>query len=128
MTVIAAQAIPNGDFPTVKSPNPEEPEALSMAIQKAEAIGADMVVGTDPDSDRLGIAVRNFSGKMEIVNGNQAMVLMTKFLLEKRKEEGFQGNEFIATTIVSTPMMEKMARATTWNSKQPLPVLNGSGK
>eukprot|EP01093_Parvamoeba_rugata_P005632 TRINITY_DN1834_c0_g1_i2.p1 TRINITY_DN1834_c0_g1~~TRINITY_DN1834_c0_g1_i2.p1 ORF type:complete len:291 (+),score=85.34 TRINITY_DN1834_c0_g1_i2:699-1571(+) len=82
-----------------------------MAVKKAEEIGADMVVGTDPDSDRLGIAVRNLEGKMEIVNGNQAMVLMTKFLLEKRKEKGFKGNEFIATTIVSTPMMEAMAKA-----------------
>ncbi|MGJ8714171.1 MAG: phospho-sugar mutase [Maribacter stanieri] len=111
VTIIEEQAKPDGNFPTVKSPNPEEPEALSMAVKKAEEIGADMVVGTDPDSDRLGIAVRNLEGKMEIVNGNQAMVLMTKFLLEKRKEKGFKGNEFIATTIVSTPMMEAMAKA-----------------
>ncbi len=111
VTVIAEQAEPDGNFPTVKSPNPEESEALSMAVKKAEEIGADMVVGTDPDSDRLGIAVRNLDGKMEIVNGNQAMVLMTKFLLEKRKQKGFKGNEFIATTIVSTPMMESMAKA-----------------
>ncbi|WP_339666432.1 phospho-sugar mutase, partial [Maribacter arcticus] len=111
VTIIEEQAKPDGNFPTVKSPNPEESEALSMAVKKAEEIGADMVVGTDPDSDRLGIAVRNLDGKMEIVNGNQAMVLMTKFLLEKRKEKGFIGNEFIATTIVSTPMMETMAKA-----------------
>jgi len=111
VTVIEEQAKPDGAFPTVKSPNPEEPEALSMAVAKAEEIGADMVVGTDPDSDRLGIAVRNLDGKMEIVNGNQAMVLMTKFLLNQHKQKGFQGNEFIATTIVSTPMMEAMAKA-----------------
>ena len=111
VTVIEEQAKPDGNFPTVESPNPEEPEALSMAIIKAEEIGADMVVGTDPDSDRLGIAVRNLEGEMQIVNGNQAMVLMTKFLLEKQKEKGFQGNEFVATTIVSTPMMEVMAKA-----------------
>lgn len=110
VTIIEEQAKPDGNFPTVKSPNPEESEALSMAVKKAEEIGADMVVGTDPDSDRLGIAVRNLDGEMEIVNGNQAMVLMTKFLLEKRKEKGFKGNEFIATTIVSTPMMEAMAK------------------
>jgi len=109
VTIIEEQAKPDGAFPTVVSPNPEEPEALSMAIQKAEEIGADMVVGTDPDSDRLGIAVRNLEGKMEIMNGNQTMVLMTKFLLEKQKEKGFKGNEFIASTIVSTPMMEVMA-------------------
>ncbi|MEP3371106.1 MAG: phospho-sugar mutase [Maribacter dokdonensis] len=111
VTIIEEQAKPDGNFPTVKSPNPEESEALSMAVKKAEDIGADMVVGTDPDSDRLGIAVSNLDGEMEIVNGNQAMVLMTKFLLEKRKEKGFKGNEFIATTIVSTPMMEAMAKA-----------------
>lgn len=111
VTIIKEQAKPDGDFPTVKSPNPEEPEALSMAIKKAEEIGADMVVGTDPDSDRLGIAVRNLEDDMQIVNGNQAMILMTKFLLEKQKEKGFEGNEFVATTIVSTPMMQVMAKA-----------------
>ncbi|MFD2586930.1 phospho-sugar mutase [Croceitalea marina] len=111
VTVIEEQAEPNGDFPTVKSPNPEEPEALAMAIAKAEEIGADMVVGTDPDSDRLGIAVRNLDGEMELLNGNQTMVLMTKFLLDQYKAKGFKGNEFIATTIVSTPMMEQMAKA-----------------
>ncbi len=111
VTIIEAQAKPDGAFPTVVSPNPEEPEALSMAVKKAEEINADMVVGTDPDSDRLGIAVRNLEGEMEIVNGNQAMILMTKFLLEKQKEKGFKGNEFVATTIVSTPMMEVMAKA-----------------
>jgi len=110
VTIIEEQAKPDGDFPTVKSPNPEEPEALSMAVKKAEEIGADMVVGTDPDGDRLGIAVRNLDNEMEIVNGNQAMVLMTKFLLDKTKAKGFKGNEFIATTIVSTPMMEQMAK------------------
>ncbi|UOY07036.1 phospho-sugar mutase [Muricauda sp. SCSIO 64092] len=111
VTVIEEQAIPDGNFPTVKSPNPEEPEALAIALKKAEAIGADMVVGTDPDSDRLGIAVRNLKGEMELLNGNQTMVLMTKFLLDKYKEKGFKGNEFIATTIVSTPMMEQMAKS-----------------
>ncbi len=111
VTVIEEQAEPDGDFPTVKSPNPEEPEALSMAVKKAEEIGADMVVGTDPDCDRLGVAVRNLEGKMEIVDGNQAMIMMTHFLLEQQKKKGFKGNEFVATTIVSTPMMEAMAKA-----------------
>ena len=111
VTIIEEQAVPDGNFPTVKSPNPEEPEALNMAIQKAEEIGADMVVGTDPDSDRLGIAVRNLEGKMELLNGNQTMVLMTKFLLDQRKAKGMKGNEFIASTIVSTPMMPALANA-----------------
>ncbi|MBT8307153.1 MAG: phospho-sugar mutase [Maribacter sp.] len=111
VTIIEEQAIPDGNFPTVESPNPEEPEALSMAIKKAEEIGADMVVGTDPDSDRLGIAVRNLDGDIELLNGNQTMMLMTKFLLDKRREVGMQGNEFIASTIVSTPMMTALADA-----------------
>ena len=109
VTIIEEQAKPDGDFPTVVSPNPEEPEALSMAIKKAEEIGADMVIGTDPDCDRLGIAVRNLEGKLELLNGNQTMVLMTKFLLEQRKQKGFTGDEFIGSTIVSTPMMNKLA-------------------
>ncbi len=111
VTIIQEQAVPDGDFPTVKSPNPEEPEALTLAMKKAEEIGADMVVGTDPDSDRLGIAVRNLEGKMELLNGNQTMLLMTKFLLDQRAKQGFTGNEFIATTIVSTPMMNEMAKS-----------------
>ena len=109
VTIIEEQAKPDGYFPTVVSPNPEEPEALSMAIKKAEEIGADIVIGTDPDCDRLGVAVRNLEGKLELLNGNQTMVLMTKFLLEQRKQKGFTGDEFIGSTIVSTPMMNKLA-------------------
>ncbi|MGI9545972.1 MAG: phospho-sugar mutase [Flavobacteriaceae bacterium] len=111
VTVIEEQALPDGDFPTVISPNPEEPEALEIAIKKAEEIGADMVIGTDPDSDRLGIAVRNSKGALELLNGNQTMLLMTRFLLDQRKKKGFKGNEFIASTIVSTPMMYALAEA-----------------
>ncbi len=111
VTIIEEQAKPDGNFPTVVSPNPEEPEALSLALKKAEEIGADMVVGTDPDSDRLGIAVRNLEDNMELLNGNQTMMLMTKFLLDQRKKSGFKGNEYIATTIVSTPMMHKLAES-----------------
>ncbi len=109
VTIIEEQAKPDGNFPTVKSPNPEEPAALKMAIEKAEKIGADIVIGTDPDSDRLGIAVRNNKGQIELLNGNQTMVLMTKFLLDQRKKSGFDGTEFIASTIVSTPMMPILA-------------------
>ena len=108
--IVAEQAEPNGDFPTVKSPNPEEPEALEMALRLAEEIQADIVVGTDPDSDRLGIAVRDLEGKMVLLNGNQTMVVMTAFLLEQWKRAGkITGKEFIGSTIVSTPMMLDLA-------------------
>ena len=110
--LVAEQAEPNGNFPTVKSPNPEEPEALSMAVALADKVDADIVIGTDPDSDRLGVAVRNDEGVMTLLNGNQTMVLMTHFLLEQWKKEGkITGNEFIGSTIVSTPMMQELATA-----------------
>lgn len=108
--IVKEQAEPNGDFPTVKSPNPEEPEALAMALELAEKTGADLVVGTDPDSDRLGVAVRDLEGKMILLNGNQTMVIMTAFLLEQWKRAGkITGKEFIGSTIVSTPMMLDLA-------------------
>ena len=109
--VVAQQAQPDGDFPTVVSPNPEEPEALKMAIEIAQQTDADIVIGTDPDCDRLGIAVRNSQGIMEIINGNQAMAIKTYFLLEQWKKAGkITGNQFVASTIVSTPMMAKIAQ------------------
>jgi phosphomannomutase len=110
--IVPEQAEPDGDFPTVVSPNPEEPEALSMAIALANKIGADIVVGTDPDSDRLGVAVRDLDGNIKLLNGNQTMVIMTAFLLEQwKRADKFQGNEFIGSTIVSTPMMLELAAA-----------------
>ena len=112
VNIVEEQAVPNGNFPTVKSPNPEEPEALEMAMNLAEKIQADIVVGTDPDSDRLGVAVRNTEGKMMLLNGNQTMVVMTAFLLEQwKKQQKLTGNEFIGSTIVSTPMMLDLAEA-----------------
>lgn len=112
VNIVEAQAEPNGNFPTVKSPNPEEPEALAMAMELADKINADIVVGTDPDSDRLGVAIRNTEGKMILLNGNQTMVTMTAFLLEQwKKQDKLTGNEFIGSTIVSTPMMLDLAEA-----------------
>ena len=109
---VAEQAEPNGNFPTVKSPNPEEPEALTMAMALAEEKNADIVVGTDPDSDRLGVAVRNNEGKMTLLNGNQTMIVMTAFLLEQWKRNNkINGKQFIGSTIVSTPMMLELASA-----------------
>ena len=110
--IVKEQALPDGDFPTVKSPNPEEPEALKMALELAKKVNADIVIGTDPDCDRLGIAVRNISGELTLLNGNQTMVLMTKFLLEQWKKDGkINGNQFVGSTIVSTPMLPKLTAA-----------------
>ena len=107
--IVAEQEVPNGDFPTVKSPNPEEPEALSMALALAEKVNGDIVVGTDPDSDRLGVAVRDTNGKMILLNGNQTMVIMTAYLLEQWKRAGkITGKQFIGSTIVSTPMIMEL--------------------
>ncbi|GEQ85955.1 phosphoglucomutase [Patiriisocius marinistellae] len=109
--IVTEQAKPDGDFPTVVSPNPEEPEALKMAIELAEKSNADIVIGTDPDCDRLGIAVRNNEGKMTILNGNQAMAIKTYFLLQQWKSQNkINGKQFVASTIVSTPMIEKIAQ------------------
>ena len=107
--IVEEQAIPNGDFPTVKSPNPEEPDALKMALDLAEKLKADIVIGTDPDCDRLGIAVRNNNGKLKLLNGNQTMVIMAKFLLDQWKNQGkINGHQFLGSTIVSTPMLAKL--------------------
>ncbi|NJW52781.1 phospho-sugar mutase [Salinimicrobium oceani] len=104
--IVEEQAQPDGNFPTVESPNPEEPAALKMALEKADAVGADIVIGTDPDGDRLGIAVRNSEGEMELLNGNQTMLVMTWFLLEQwKKQDKIKGREFVGSTIVSTPML-----------------------
>ena len=108
---IKEQEIPDGDFPTVKSPNPEEPEALEMATNLAEKIGADIVLGTDPDSDRIGIAVRDTDGKIKLLNGNQAMVVMTDFLIKQWQQQGkLNGKQFIGSTIVSTSMVNDIAK------------------
>jgi phosphomannomutase len=108
--IVEEQRVPNGDFPTVKSPNPEEPEALKMATDLANKIGADIVIGTDPDCDRLGVAVRDTDGNMKLMNGNQTMVVMTDFLLRKWKEEGkINGKQFVGSTIVSTELVNDVA-------------------
>ncbi len=110
VSIVEEQAEPNGDFPTVKSPNPEEAEALNMALEQAERIGADMVIGTDPDADRVGIAVRNLAGEMELLNGNQAASVLIYYLLERWKEQGrLSGNEFVAKTIVTTDLIKAIA-------------------
>lgn len=110
--IVEEQRAPNGNFPTVISPNPEEPEALKMALEIADRENADIVIGTDPDCDRLGVAVRDLNGKMILLNGNQTMLVMTWFLLEQWKRSGkIDGNEFVASTIVSTPMLKNLTEA-----------------
>lgn len=110
--VVQAQAIPDGNFPTVTSPNPEEASALQMAVEQAEGTGADLVIGCDPDADRVGIAVKNRDGKMVLLNGNQTASLLVHYLLKKWKEAGkLNGKQFIAETIVTTDLLQIMAAA-----------------
>jgi phosphoglucomutase len=110
--IVAEQAEPNGDFPTVVSPNPEEPEALKMAVELAHKVDADIVIGTDPDSDRVGIAVRDLDGNMKLLNGNQTMSLMTDFLINYRKNHGkLTGKQFVGSTIVSTHLVNEIAES-----------------
>jgi phosphoglucomutase len=112
VNIVEEQRKPNGDFPTVVSPNPEEPEALKMAMALAEKTNGDIVIGTDPDCDRLGVVVRNLDNDLVILNGNQTMLLMTDFLLKQWKRNGkINGRQFIGSTIVSTPMMSVLAEA-----------------
>jgi phosphoglucomutase len=109
--IVEEQREPNGDFPTVKSPNPEETEALKMATDLANKIGADIVIGTDPDCDRLGVAVRDTQGNMKLMNGNQTMVVMTEFLLKKWKGENkINGKQFVGSTIVTTELVGAVAK------------------
>ncbi len=110
--LVEEQAEPNSNFPTVKSPNPEEPEALKMAMELAEKENADIVIGTDPDGDRLGIAVRDLNNELLLLNGNQTMVVMTWFLLEQwKKKNALSKDSFVASTIVSTPMLKNITQA-----------------
>lgn len=110
--LVKEQSEPNGDFPTVASPNPEEPAALKMATDLANEIGADIVIGTDPDCDRLGIAVRNLENELVLLNGNQTFAILVNALLEKWDKEGrIDGKQFVGSTIVSTPMVNRIAES-----------------
>lgn len=112
VTIVEEQKTPDGDFPTVASPNPEEPAALKMALDLAEQNNGDIVIGTDPDSDRVGIAVRDTNNKLVLLNGNQTMIVMTDYLLKKwQSNNKINGNQFVGTTIVSTPMMPVLANS-----------------
>lgn len=108
--VVEAQATPDGNFPTVVYPNPEEQEAMTMALNKAKEIDADLVIATDPDADRVGMAVKNPKGEWQLLNGNQAASLIIYYLLKAwKKAKKLKGKEFVAKTIVTTDLIDEMA-------------------
>jgi phosphoglucomutase len=109
VTIVEEQATPNGDFPTVVYPNPEEQEAMSLALKKAKEIDADLVIATDPDADRVGMAVKDPKGEWQLLNGNQAASLIIYYLLKAWKKAGkLTGKEFVAKTIVTTDLIDAM--------------------
>ncbi len=108
---VPEQDVVSGDFPTVISPNPEEEAAMDMAIKKAYEVNADVVMASDPDSDRIGVVVKNDQGKYIIVNGNQTALLFIYYIITKMKEAGaMKGNEYIVKTIVTTEMIAEIAK------------------
>lgn len=108
---VEKQMIPDGNFSTVKSPNPEEIESFEIALEIAKAENSDLVIGTDPDSDRLGIAIRDQNKKLILLNGNQLMIVVFDYLLSKINEnKSLDNSYYIASTVVSTPMIEKIGR------------------
>lgn len=107
---VAEQTTPDGNFPTVVYPNPEEAEALSLALAKGAELNADLIMATDPDADRVGIAVKNKSGEFQLLNGNQTGSLLIYYMLKAWKEKGkLDGNQFICKTIVSSELMDAIA-------------------
>ena len=107
---VPEQDVNDGNFPTVRSPNPEEPDALRMAIAKAIETGAELVMATDPDADRLGIAVKNKTGEFILLNGNQTAVILVWYTLSQFSErKKYKGNEYIIKTIVTTDLLERIA-------------------
>lgn len=112
LTVVEEQSKPDGNFPTVVYPNPEEKEALTLALKKAQEIDADLVLATDPDADRVGIAVKNNDGQFVLLNGNQTGSLLINYLLTAWEEKGkLTGNEYIVKTIVTSNLIEAIAKA-----------------
>jgi len=109
VSVVDEQATPNGNFPTVIYPNPEEKEAMTLALNKAKEIDADLVIATDPDADRVGAAVKSPSGEWQLLNGNQMASLILYYLLKVDQKAGrLTGKEFVAKTIVTTDLIDKM--------------------
>ncbi len=112
VTIVEEQATPDGNFPTVAYPNPEESETMSIGLQKAKELDADILLGTDPDADRVGIGVKNHKGDWVLMNGNQTAVLACAYMMEARKAKGIaQPNDMVITTIVTTQMINDLAAA-----------------
>ncbi|WP_288095690.1 phospho-sugar mutase [Hydrotalea sp.] len=109
--IVEEQATPDGNFPTVAYPNPEESETMRMGLEKAKALDADILLGTDPDADRVGVGVKNHKGEWILMNGNQTAVLAFAYLIEARRKKGIaQPNDMVITTIVTTEMINEVAR------------------
>jgi phosphoglucomutase len=108
--IVEEQSTPDGNFPTVVYPNPEESEAMSIGLKQAEAMDADILLGTDPDADRVGIGVKDNNGKWVLLNGNQTAVLAFNYMIESRKEKGIaQPNDMVVKTIVTSDMIDVFA-------------------
>jgi phosphoglucomutase len=111
VTIVDEQATPDGNFPTVKYPNPEESETMSIGLAKAKAMDADILLGTDPDADRVGVGVKNHKGEWVLMNGNQTAVLAFAYMMEARRAKGIAAaNDMVVTTIVTTEMINQVAK------------------
>ncbi len=111
VTIVDEQSTPDGNFPTVVYPNPEESETMSIGLKKAKELNADILLGTDPDADRVGIGVKNHKGEWVLMNGNQTAVLAFTYMMEARKAKGIaQPNDMVITTIVTTEMINEVAK------------------
>jgi len=109
--IVEEQATPDGNFPTVAYPNPEESETMRIGLEKAKALNADILLGTDPDADRVGIGVKNHKGEWVLMNGNQTAVLAFAYMMEARRAKGIAApNDMVVTTIVTTEMINEVAR------------------
>lgn len=109
--VVEEQSTPDGNFPTVAYPNPEESETMSIGLSKAKSLDADILLGTDPDADRVGVGVKNHKGEWVLMNGNQTAVLAFAYMMEARRAKGVaQNNDMVITTIVTTEMINEVAR------------------
>jgi phosphoglucomutase len=111
VTIVEEQRVPDGNFPTVGYPNPEEADAMALGLKKAREIDADILLGTDPDSDRVGIGVKDDAGNWVLMNGNQTAVLAFNYMIEARKAKGLaQPNDMVVKTIVTTDLIDEIAR------------------